>query len=258
LAIAPRGTLSRQTTDYGQMTDLAGKVAVITGGGRGIGAAIALNLAGQGARVVVGELEPERAKAPSRDGGAKSIVAMACDVRKFEDLVALHDAALSEHGHIDYVIANAGVTDWGLMSDGDPDRWRAVLETNVLGTALTIRATLPTLLRAGRGHIVITASISGRVTYVGEPLYIASKWALVGLGRALRKEVAGSGIRVTLIEPGIVDTPLVSGTDEGRRELAQLRALRPEDVAEVVAFALAQPDHVDIDELVISPTEQVV
>lgn len=207
--------------------------------------------------MVVGELEPTRAETPSGDAG-DSIITRACDVRRYEDLVALHDAALAEYGRLDYVVANAGVTEWGLMSDGDPERWRAVIETNVLGTAFAIRATLPTLLRAGAGHIVITASISGRVAYVGEPLYVASKWALVGLGRTLRKEVAGSGIRVTLIEPGIVDTPLVSGTEEGRRELAEQRALSPEDVAAGVAFALARPDHVDIDELVITPTEQAL
>ena len=181
-----------------------------------------------------------------------------CDIRRYEDLVALHDAALAEYGRLDYVIANAGISDWGSMSDGDPDRWREVIETNVLGTAFTIRATLPTLLRSGGGHIVITASISGLVTYVGEPIYIASKWALVGLGRALRKEVADAGVRVTLIEPGIVDTPLVSETEEGRRELSQVRPLSPEDIAHTVAFVLAQPEHVDIDELVVSPTEQTM
>ena len=128
--------------------------------------------------------------------------------------------------------------------------------TNVLGTAFTIRATLPTLLRQRSGHIVITASTSGRTTYIGEPIYIASKWALVGLGRALRKEVAGSGIAVTLIEPGTVNTPLVSGTEEGRRVLEGIRALEPQDVARAVAFVLGQPAHVDIDELMITPREE--
>ena len=238
------------------MSGLDGSVALITGGARGIGEAMAVELAAGGARVMVGELVQERAEAVAERLGARGISARVCDVRRYEDVVALHDAALAAHGKLDFVVANAGVTDWSSMSEGDPERWRDVIETNVLGTAFTIRATLPTLLRQGSGHIVITASTSGRTTYVGEPIYIASKWALVGLGRALRKEVAGSGIGVTLIEPGIVNTPLVSGTEEGRRELEQVRALEPEDVARSVAFVLSQPAHIDIDELMITPREQ--
>ena len=239
-------------------TEFDGKVAIVTGGARGIGAAISRELAARGARVIVGELSAPRAEEFARTAGTDSILARACDVRDFSQVTALHDSALAFHGRLDFVIANAGVTDWGLMSDGDPERWRAVIETNVLGVAFTIRATLPTLLAQGSGHIVITASISGRVTYVGEPIYIASKWALVGLGRALRKEVAAAGIKVTLIEPGIVDTPLVSETEEGRQELAQVRALVPDDIASAVAFALGRPEHVDIEELVVAPTGQAM
>ena len=228
---------------------LRDRVAVVTGGTSGIGAATATRLVDAGARVVISDLDP----APAPAG----VTFMRADVRSYDDMTALHDAALERHGRLDIVVANAGVADWGSIAEGDPDRWREVLDTNVLGAAQTLRALVPALVAQGRGHVVVTASISGRVTYVGEPIYIASKWALVALGRTLRKELAPAGVRVTLIEPGIVDTPLVSSTEEGRRELAQLEALRPDDVADAILYALSCPDRVNIDELMLSPVEQV-
>jgi NADP-dependent 3-hydroxy acid dehydrogenase YdfG len=235
------------------MTDeLRGRVAIVTGGVSGIGAATAARLASAGAHVTVSDL----ADAPAAP--APGVTAVRADVRRFADMAALRDAVLERHGRIDVVVANAGISDWGSIADGDPDRWRDVLETNVLGVALTLRAFVPVLVEQGDGHVVITASISGRVTYVGEPIYIASKWALVGLGRTLRKELAPSGIRVTLVEPGIVDTPLVSATDEGRAELAQLQALSAGDVADAIAYVLSRPANVDIDELMLSPVRQTL
>jgi len=228
---------------------LRDRVAVVTGGTSGIGAATATRLVDAGAHVVVSDLEPAAARA--------GVAFVRADVRSYDDMTALHDAALERHGRLDIVVANAGVADWGSIAEGDPDRWREVLDTNVLGAAQTLRALVPALVAQGRGHVVVTASISGRVTYVGEPIYIASKWALVALGRTLRKELAPAGVRVTLIEPGIVDTPLVSSTEEGRRELAQLEALRPDDVADAILYALSCPDRVNIDELMLSPVEQV-
>jgi NADP-dependent 3-hydroxy acid dehydrogenase YdfG len=103
------------------------------------------------------------------------------------------------------------------------------------------------------GHIVLMASIAGRQTWVGEPVYIATKWAVVGLGWALRKEALEHGVRVTMIEPGMVDTPLVRSTSEGRSELDRFAALRIDDVARAVAFALAQPDDVAVTEMMITP-----
>jgi NADP-dependent 3-hydroxy acid dehydrogenase YdfG len=228
---------------------LRDRVAVVTGGTSGIGAATATRLLDAGAHVVVSDLDSAAAPA--------GVTFMRADVRSYDDMTALHDAALERHGRLDIVVANAGVADWGSIAGGDPDRWREVLDTNVLGAAQTLRALVPALVAQGRGHVVVTASISGRVTYVGEPIYIASKWALVALGRTLRKELAPAGVRVTLIEPGIVDTPLVSSTEEGRRELAQLEALRPDDVADAILYALSCPDRVNIDELMLSPVEQV-
>jgi NADP-dependent 3-hydroxy acid dehydrogenase YdfG len=242
---------------------LDGAVGLITGGVSGIGAAVTAALRSRGAIVVAVDRNAQPAAGPAGSGpagdgvqGGQPAAELAADVRDFAAMAAVSDRVRAEFGRLDFVVANAGITDWGLMSSGDPERWRDVIDTNVLGVANTIRAALPGLIAQGHGHVVITASISGRITYAGEPIYIATKWALVGLGGSLRKEVGPVGVRVSLIEPGIVNTPLVSDTAEGAAELAAVRALDPEDVARGVVFVLEQPSHVNIDELVISPIAQ--
>lgn len=231
--------------------DLSTAVAIVTGGVSGIGAAITAALRDRGSTVVAVD---RHAKTESAPGEATR--ELAGNVRDYEAMAAISTKVHAEFGHLDVVVANAAITDWGLMSTGDPGRWHDVIDTNVLGVAHTIRAALPILIAQGHGHVVITASISGRTTYVGEPIYIATKWALVGLGGALRKEVGNSGVRVSLIEPGIVDTPLVRDTVEGAAELASRQSLDPEDVARAIMFVLEQPAHVNIDELMISPLAQ--
>ncbi len=238
--------------------DLSGAVGLVTGGVSGIGAAITVELRGHGATVVAVDrnAHPGAAPASSQTPPAQAGWEAAGDVRDFATMSGISGKVRDEFGRLDFVVANAGITDWGSMSDGDPQRWREVIDTNVLGVAQTIRATMPVLLAQGRGHIVITASISGRTAYVGEPIYIATKWALVGLSKALRKEARPAGVRVSVIEPGIVDTPLVQQTPEGAAELAAVRALDPQDVARMVTFVLAQPAHVNIDEIMVSPLGQ--
>lgn len=228
--------------------DLSTAVAMVTGGISGIGAAVTAALRERGATVVAVDRHAKPEPAPG-----EAMRELAGNVRDYEAMAAVSARILAEFGHLDLVIANAAITDWGLMSTGDPSRWHDVIDTNVLGVAHTIRAALPILIAQGHGHVVITASISGRTTYVGEPIYIATKWALVGLGGALRKEVGNSGVRVSLIEPGIVDTPLVRDTVEGAAELASGQSLNAEDVARAIMFVLEQPAHVNIDELMISP-----
>ena len=237
--------------------DLTGVVGLVTGGVSGIGAAITAELRGRGATVVAVDLSARPEAAPS-PGTAPDPAAwqVAGDVRDFATMSGISAKIYDECGRLDFVVANAGITDWGSMSDGDPQRWRDVIDINVLGVAQTIRATMPVLVAQGRGHIVITASISGRTAYVGEPIYIATKWALVGLSKALRKEARPAGVRVSVIEPGIVDTPLVRQTAEGAAELAAVRALDPQDVARMVTFVLAQPAHVNVDEIMVSPLGQ--
>jgi NADP-dependent 3-hydroxy acid dehydrogenase YdfG len=235
--------------------ELDGRAGIVTGGGSGIGAATVRALARAGARVLAADLHEERARSIAEAAG-EGVVAAAADVRRFEDTLALHDTCLETFGRIDFVVANAGVVDTRAMHDGDPEQWRAVVETNVLGVAHTIRAVLPTLREQRSGDVVLVASASGRISYVGEPVYIASKWAVVGLGHALRKETREYGVRVALIEPGIVDTPLARSTPAGVGELEKAVPLQPEDVARTIVFALSQPPHVGIREVLVQPVAQ--
>ena len=236
---------------------LAGKAGIVTGGGSGIGAAIVREIARLGARVVVADLSPERAAAVAAAVG-EGAVGVAADVRRFADLEAARDACLERFGRLDFAVANAGVADSSTMSEGDPERWKLVIDTNVLGVAQTVRAALPTMLAQGGGHLVLMASVSGREPYAGEPIYAATKWAVVGLGHALRKETVGTGVRVTLVEPGIVDTPLVRSNPFAVAWMETIAPLADEDVARAVAFALSQPPHMAINEIVLRPVGQEV
>src|SRR4051812_22347862 len=189
-------------------------VAVVTGAASGIGAAVARELAGPGVTLVLGTRPGEPADevvADAARAGADA-VAVEADVRDADATERLAAAALERAGGIDLLVACAGVVDRGPVAEGDPERWRSVLDTNLLGAALCVRAVLPAMVRQGQGHVILIASISGRESYVGEPLYVASKWGLVGFGHALRQEVGPAGIRVTLVEPGLVDTPLTRGS----------------------------------------------
>jgi NADP-dependent 3-hydroxy acid dehydrogenase YdfG len=239
---------------------LKGKAGIVTGAGSGIGAAIARELASLGARLVLADLSEERLAATAAviaasGGEAAPVVA---DVRNFHDTERMRDRCREGYGRIDFTVANAGTGDTSTLHEGDPERWRVVIETNVLGVAHTVRAVLPTMREQGDGHLVLMASVSGRETYVGEPIYIASKWAVVGLGYALRRETVGTGVRVTLIEPGLVDTPLARSNPFAQNWLETIDPLRDEDVARAVAFVLSQPKHMAINELVLRPVVQEV
>ena len=233
-------------------------VVLITGALGGIGAATALAFAELGARTALVDLRADGAGPLVEDirAAGGDALALEADVREPAQLEAAVAAALRRFGPIDVVIANAGIADQSSVAGGDPAAWRAVVETNVLGTLYTVRAVLPTMLERGRGHVFLTASVSGRETYVGEPAYIASKWAQVGFAHALRQELMEAGIRVTVVEPGIVDTPLTRGSPTVRPLLDAVEPLQPEDVAAAVLYAWQQPEHVVVSELTIRPLRQ--
>jgi NADP-dependent 3-hydroxy acid dehydrogenase YdfG len=223
------------------------KVFLITGASTGIGAATARHAAEAGFRVVLAARSVDKLSALADElGGEQRALAVECDVTEWEAQESMVRQALERFGSIDVVFANAGFGATRGFLEETPEHWRSMVLTNVLGVAYTIRATLPQL-KDRQGHMVITSSVAGRRAMPGS-LYSASKHAVTAMGEALRQEVNGTGMRVTLIEPGGVDTPFFSKRTEGR--------LEADDIARAVMFAVAQPPHVDVNEMLIRPTAQ--
>jgi NADP-dependent 3-hydroxy acid dehydrogenase YdfG len=223
------------------------KVFLITGASTGIGAATARHAAQAGYRLILAARSLDKLEALAEElGGEQRALAVRCDVTEWDDQQAMVAAALDRFGRLDVAFANAGFgASRGFLGD-TPEHWRAMVLTNVLGAAYTVRATLPAL-KETTGHILLTGSVAGRRAIVGS-LYSSTKWAISGMGESLRQDVDGTGIRVTLVEPGQVDTPFFDNPGEGR--------LEPDDIARAVMFAVAQPAHVDVNEILIRPTAQ--
>jgi NADP-dependent 3-hydroxy acid dehydrogenase YdfG len=223
------------------------KVFLITGASSGIGAATARHAAQAGYRLVLAARSVDRLQALADElGGEERALALRCDVTEWEEQDALVRAALERFGRLDVAFANAGFgASRGFLAD-TPEHWREMVLTNVLGAAYTVRATLPAL-KQSTGHILLTGSVAGRRAIPGS-LYSSTKWAITGMGESLRQDVDGTGIRVTLIEPGMVETPFFDNPAEGR--------LEADDIARAVMFAVAQPPHVDVNEILIRPTAQ--
>ena len=236
--------------------DRPAPVVLITGAATGIGRACAFACGRAGAAVALLSLPGPELAGTAGELGAAGVRAYAvgADVRDFGAVERAVGQVVAEFGRVDVLVASAGIADQSSITSGSPDRWRAVVETNLLGAANSIRAVAPAMAAAGSGDVVLIASASGRDTYVGEPLYIASKWGLVGLGHAVRKELQSSGVRVTLIEPGLVDTPLTRGSPAVRPLVEAGGALLPTDIADAVAWLLSRPRRVTVSELVIRPS----
>jgi NADP-dependent 3-hydroxy acid dehydrogenase YdfG len=223
-------------------------VFLITGASSGIGAATARAAARAGYRLVLAARSTDRLAGLSAElGGEERALAIQCDVTDWDQQRAAVDAALERFGRLDVAFANAGIGAWRGFTEETPEHWRELILTNVYGPALTIRATIPAL-RESRGHLLLTGSVAGRRALPGS-LYSATKWAVTAMGESARQELNDTGVRVTVIEPGMVDTPFFSrGAPDD--------VLQADDVARAVMFAVSQPPHVDVNEILIRPTAQ--
>jgi NADP-dependent 3-hydroxy acid dehydrogenase YdfG len=233
--------MSNQTV---QTTD---RVFLITGASSGIGAATARQACAAGWRVVLAARSGERLKELAEElGGPERALAVRCDVAEWEEQQRMVKASLSAFGRIDVAFANAGFGGArGFLKD-TPEHWREMLLTNVYGAALTLRATIPALTES-RGHLLLTSSVAGRRALPGS-MYSCTKHAVTAMGEAARQDLHGTGIRVTLIEPGMTDTPFF--------ENRPTDALNDGDIARAVMYAVSQPPHVDVNEILIRPTAQ--
>jgi ribitol 2-dehydrogenase len=238
---------------------LDGKVAVVTGASTGIGHAVARELIGHGARVVIAARSRERLDeaAAALGSGCAAVVA---DVTRGEDVRRLVDGTLESHGGIDILVANAGVYVGGNLWESDPEALDRLLTTNVSGVVRTVREVLPHMLERGEGDVLVTSSVAGHQAIHWEPVYSASKHALQAFVHTMRRQLIGTGVRMGAIAPGIVLNDLwgVSDPDEIEEKIARGEGIRSEDVADAVAYMLTRPRHVTIRDLVILPRDQPI
>jgi NADP-dependent 3-hydroxy acid dehydrogenase YdfG len=226
---------------------MADPVFLITGASSGIGEATARRAAEAGYRLVLAARREEKLRALADHlGGPDRALALRCDVTEWADQQAMAEAAISHFGQIDVAFANAGFGAGRSFLASTPEHWRSMVLTNVYGAALTIRATMEAL-KASRGHLLLTGSVAGRRALPGS-LYSCTKWAVTAMGEAARLELDGTGVRVTLIEPGMVDTPFFDAPVSD--------ALESDDIARAVLYAVSQPPHVDVNEILVRPTAQ--
>lgn len=223
------------------------RTLVITGASSGIGAAVAARAVEDGWKVVLGARSKDKLDALVSVLGEENALAVEVDVTEFDQVQRLMAEAEGRFGAIDAVFANAGFGAARGFTNETVEHWREMVLTNVYGCALTIRAALPQI-RDGGGHFVLTGSVAGVRALPGS-LYSSTKFAVHGMAESLRQELNGSGARVTLIAPGMVDTPFFekgAGPD----------SLLADDIARAVLYALSQPPHVDVNTLLVRPTAQ--
>jgi NADP-dependent 3-hydroxy acid dehydrogenase YdfG len=246
------------------MKSLEGKVALVTGASSGIGEATALALGAAGARVVVAARRVERldalvARIASAGGEARAVRA---DVATESDARAMVAAASSQGGLLDVVVNAAGVMLLGPVDGARTEDWRRMIDVNLLGLMYTTQAALPVMKAQGSGHFVNVSSLAGRVANPGAAVYAATKFGVCAFSESLRREVYQDGIRVTVVEPGVVRTELADHITDARAKealrarVAAMTPLESEDIAAAILYAVTQPARVNVNEILVRPTSQ--
>lgn len=240
-------------------TSLEGKVALVTGASSGIGRAISLALVAEGAQVVAGARRTDRlAELVAASDGR--VTAVDLDVTDRASAARAVATTVAEHGRLDLLVNNAGLMVNAPVATADLDEWERMIGTNLLGSMFMAHAALPHLLES-KGTLVQVSSTSGRVASPTASAYSASKFGIAAFAESLRLEVTAQGVRVVVVEPGFTATELTShATDPASRAMADqlaasIRTLAPEDIANAVVFAAAQPHHVSVGEILVRPTD---
>jgi len=246
--------------------DLEGKVVVVTGASSGIGEATARRLAKEGAKVAIVARRKDRLEELAKkieDAKGEALVIEA-DVTDKDICQKVVDEVMSKWGKIDILINNAGIMLLGPTSGAPLEEWEQMVHLNLLGLMYMTYAAMPVMRQAKNGHLVNISSVAGRTATAGSAVYNATKWGVNAFTEALRQEIVaeGSKIRTTLIEPGAVATELVSHNREEVMETIAKRLggitkkLESEDIANAIFYAVSQPLHVNVNEILIRPSEQ--
>jgi clavulanate-9-aldehyde reducatase len=241
------------------------RVAVVTGASSGIGEATALALAGEGYAVALAARRAERinelAERINGDGG--KALAVPTDVSDADSARALIETSKSELGSVDVLINNAGVMLLGPLLGAELEHWQRMVNVNLLGLIYCTHVALPIMQEQGSGHIVNVSSVAGRVARLGSGVYNATKWGVGAFSESLRQEGLNYGVRVTIVEPGYVDTELqghnehpmvVERMEKDKQQIGKV--LEAGDIANAIVYAVQQPEHVSINEVLVRPTKQ--
>lgn len=230
------------------MTVLTDKIAVVTGAGSGIGEAIATLLHEEGAKVVLAGRNKEKLQNVANQLSQDSVKVVLTDVTNKEEVDELIKIAQQTFGGLDIVINSAGQMLSSKITDYQVDEWDSMIDVNIKGTLYTVQAALPTMLEQSSGHLINIASISGFEVTKSSTIYSATKAAVHTITQGLEKELAKTGVKVTSISPGMVDTAITAAYNPSDR-----KKLDPQDIAEAVLYALTQPSHVNVNEITVRP-----